>query len=57
MKGLGLHEVNAVSVDDVELTENEKAWVAFLRLVSDGSDPGVRLRDVQLLRRLLRRMN
>lgn len=38
-----------------DLTENEWAWVGFLRLISNGSDPALRLRDVQLLRRLLQR--
>jgi hypothetical protein len=37
------------------LTENERSWVMFLRLVSDGRDPAPRLRDVQMLQRVLRR--
>jgi hypothetical protein len=43
-------------IDGSDLTENELAWVDFLRLISNGSDPGPTLRRVQLLRReLLRR--
>lgn len=38
-----------------DLTENERAWVDFLRLISNGCDPALRLRDVQLIRRLLQR--
>lgn len=38
-----------------DLTENERVWIEFLRLISDGSDPALRLRDVQLLRRIMRR--
>jgi hypothetical protein len=38
-----------------DLTENERAWVEFLRLISNECDPALLLRDVQLLRRLLRR--
>lgn len=37
------------------LTANERAWIGFLRLISNGRDPAPRLRDVQLLRRLLQR--
>ena len=35
-----------------ELTENEVAWVEFLRLISDGRDLGPTLHRVQLLRRI-----
>lgn len=35
-----------------DLTENECAWIEFLRLISKGSDPGITLRRVQLLRRI-----
>jgi hypothetical protein len=38
-----------------DITANELAWVDFLRLISNGSDPGPTLRRVQLLRRVLRR--
>ena len=34
------------------LTENERAWVEFLRTISLGRDPGPTLRRVQLLRRV-----
>ena len=37
------------------LSENEKAWITFLRLISDGSDPAPTLRRVQLLRRVIGR--
>ncbi len=35
-----------------ELTENEVAWVEFLRLISNGRDLGPTLDRVQLLRRV-----
>lgn len=35
-----------------ELTPNERAWLRFLREVSNETDPGPTLRRVQLLRRL-----
>lgn len=35
-----------------DLTPNERAWLRFLREVSDGRDPRPTLRRVQLLRRL-----
>ena len=35
-----------------DLTENERAWIEFLRLISKDSDPGITLRRVQLLRRI-----
>ncbi len=38
---------------DCPVTENELAWIGFLRLVSDDSDPAPTLKHVQLLRRLL----
>ena len=38
-----------------DLTANERAWIEFLRLIANGRDPAPRLRDVQLLRRLLQR--
>lgn len=41
--------------DGSDLTANELAWVDFLRLISNGSDPGPTLRRVQLLRRVLLR--
>ncbi len=37
-----------------DLTLNERAWLRFLRDVSNGSDPEPTLRRVQLLRRLCR---
>lgn len=35
-----------------DLTPNERAWLRFLREVSNDSDPRPTLRCVQLLRRL-----
>ncbi|CAM3803195.1 hypothetical protein PHIN109289_10210 [Phaeobacter inhibens] len=35
-----------------DLTPNERAWLRFLREVSNDSDPRPTLRRVQLLRRL-----
>ncbi len=42
-----------------DLTPNERAWLRFLRDVSNESDPGITLHRVQLLRRLcgLRRLD
>ncbi|RXV66347.1 hypothetical protein C6W92_04030 [Roseovarius sp. A46] len=36
------------------LTDNEVAWVEFLRMISDGRDLPPTLRCVQLLRRVCR---
>ncbi|SLN76654.1 hypothetical protein ROG8370_03897 [Roseovarius gaetbuli] len=41
--------------DTNDLTPNERAWLRFLRDVSNDTDPGVTLRRVQLLRRLCAR--
>ena len=38
-----------------DLTENERAWIEFLRLISNGCDPALTLRDVQLLRQIMQR--
>jgi hypothetical protein len=35
-----------------ELTENERAWLVFLRMIALDSDPAPTLRRVQLLRRV-----
>lgn len=35
-----------------ELTENEVAWIEFLRMIGQGRDPAPTLRRVQLLRRV-----
>lgn len=35
-----------------DITENEQAWLKFLRVIGDGRDPEVTLRRVQLLRRV-----
>ena len=37
------------------LSENEKAWITFLRMISTGRDPAPTLRRVQLLRRVIGR--
>ncbi|AWZ22318.1 hypothetical protein RTM1035_11335 [Roseovarius sp. TM1035] len=34
------------------LTENERAWLEFLRMIALDSDPAPTLRRVQLLRRV-----
>ena len=39
----------------IELTENEVAWVEFLRLISNGRDFGPTFPRVQLLRRICER--
>jgi hypothetical protein len=36
-----------------QLTENEKAWIEFIRVVSGGRDPKVTLARVQLLKVML----
>lgn len=41
------------SSDPSALTENERAWLDFLRLIADGRDPAPTLRAVQILRRLV----
>jgi hypothetical protein len=38
-----------------ELTENERAWLVFLRLIALDRDPAPSLRRVQLLRRVCKR--
>lgn len=52
-----LREVTAMrgtpSSDPSALTENERAWLDFLRLIADGRDPAPTLRAVQILRRLV----
>lgn len=35
-----------------DLTENEWAWLTFLRIISLGRDPAPTLRRVQLFRRI-----
>lgn len=35
-----------------DLTPNERAWLRFLREISNGCDPALTLRRVQLLRRI-----
>jgi hypothetical protein len=42
-------------IDGRDLTEKERTWVVFLRLITNGSDPGPTLTRGQLLRRVLRR--
>ncbi len=37
------------------LTENERAWLRFLRDITEGKDPGPTLHQVQLLRRICKR--
>lgn len=49
------HDSGSASGNMRNLTANEWAWIEFLRLISNGRDPALRLRDVQLLRRLLQR--
>lgn len=38
---------------DKPITENERAWIDFIRLISMDSDPSPTLRRVQSLRSLL----
>lgn len=37
---------------DLILTENERAWLDFLRIIAMGRDPGITPRRVRLLRRV-----
>jgi len=39
--------------DQSDLSENERAWIGFIRAISDHSDPPPRLAAVQSLRRVL----
>lgn len=36
----------------INLFSNELAWVEFIRMISNGTDPGVTLSRIQALRRL-----
>ena len=36
-----------------ELSENEQAWIEFIRVISGGSDPAITLQRVRALRNLL----
>ena len=36
-----------------QLTENEKTWIEFIRVISNGRDPGITVKRVQALRELL----
>ena len=35
------------------LTENERGWIEFMRIISGGRDPGIDLERVQALREVL----
>lgn len=43
---------NSEGLDELKLTENERAWLRFLRDLSNGRDPAPTLQRVQLLRRI-----
>jgi len=36
-----------------QLTENEMTWIEFIRVISNGRNPGITLKRVQALRELL----
>ena len=36
-----------------QLTENEMTWIEFIRVISNGRDPGITVKRVQALRELL----
>jgi hypothetical protein len=38
-----------------DLTEHEKAWIEFIRVISNGRNPGITLKRVQALREVLDR--
>ncbi|SEN59252.1 hypothetical protein SAMN05216227_10187 [Pseudorhodobacter antarcticus] len=38
-----------------DLTENERGWIEFIRIISGGRDPGINLERVQALREVLER--
>ena len=50
-----MNAIDAKSRAPNDLTENERAWIDFLRLIGKGRDPAPTLRRVQLLRRVLAR--
>jgi len=41
------------SAADASITQNELAWISFIRIASYDTDPPPTLRRVQVLRRLL----
>jgi hypothetical protein len=43
--------------DDGSLTENEKAWIEFIRLVSKNTDPEPTFRAVQALKQAMPRLD
>ncbi len=51
----GVAPIAPPRADGSDLTANERAWVDFLRLISNRTDSGPTLSRVQLLRRVLRR--
>lgn len=38
---------------DLTISENERAWIGFIRLASNDTDPAPTLKSVQQLRRIL----
>lgn len=52
MSGLSSVDMPFRLPSDRSLTRNELAWIGFLRLVSNETDPAPTLKHVQLLRRL-----
>ena len=36
-----------------QLTENEMTWIEFIRVISNGRNPGITVKRVQALRELL----
>ena len=46
---------DAYYVQPLDLTENERAWVEFIRLTSRDTDPGPTLERVQQLRKMFRK--
>lgn len=38
---------------DMVLTDNEAAWITFIRIISNDTDPGPTLKRIQALRMIL----
>jgi len=51
--GKGASRLKLELRNNAQLTENEKAWIEFIRVISNGRDPGITVKRVQALRELL----
>lgn len=55
MKGVRCEPGYRLAPEVGAFTANERAWIGFLRLLSDGCDPAPSLQAVQALRQVLQR--